>query len=397
MKKRWIALFVIVVLLTAGGCGKRAKETELPAEAVSESKEGVNAAASGPASGIQVIHDEKLGEEWTKAYDKGVRTVLENAPDSPDYSSKAVSENLVAAGIDQAVNDGCLGILITFDCKAEDIQSAISRATDAGVPVVCLDGRKDAGDSPEGPDNLGKAMTENLISRIALTQGGEKWGDSADFDKQLHRAVLGLWDTASSAGDRKQFVGDSVLEFTSVDPSKGYYALKRVSKLTDIKSTPDGDGYDYVLNTGNHYYLYPESFDTLGCHWEPDGYSGSDSLAKVEEFAGSGDDYVDISYFVDMSTYDGYEEVFLGRISRFTGYYGAGEEECLALNLDEPIEVITSDGYDYIVYALQLNTDFQLEDYADEDITVGVKGTLFEAHTAHHYTPVLLDVIQVRY
>ena len=102
-------------------------------------------------------------------------------------------------------------------------------------------------------------------------------------------------------------------------------------------------------------------------------------------------------YYFDMRTYSDTVEIFQGRISSFTGYDQNGnEEQCLALNLDSPIRVTTGDGTDTLVYAIQLNTDFTLNEYVDQGTTAHVKGRLFEAHTSHHYTPILLDVEQVK-
>lgn len=398
MKKRWIGLFLIVALLAAAGCGKVSEEAgkaEVPADISTENVNSVNEDTPAADSGIMIIHDERMGEQWADLFNKGARAALDAAPGSPGYSSNVISEDLVAAGIDQAANDGYMGILLIFDGGAEDIQSAIGRASDAGVPVVCLSDYQSNGYSLESPDDFGKAMTEGLLSRIALTKGQEAWG--GDFDRELRRAVLGVWNTASSAGDRKQFVRSNVLEFSQVDSSMGYYALERVSSVTEIKDTPDGKGYDYILNTGNHYYLYPGAFKVLECHWEPDGYSGSDSLAKAEEFTGTGQGDENSTYFIDMNSYEGSEEVFQGRISRFVAYDAVGRaEDCLALNLNTPIRFVSSDGLDTMIYAIQLSTDFKLDGYAEDGTTVGVKGTLFEEHTAHHHTPVLMDVIQVK-
>ena len=51
----------------------------------------------------------------------------------------------------------------------------------------------------------------------------------------------------------------------------------------------------------------------------------------------------------------------------------------------------TSDGTDAMLYAVQLNGGEELAAYADSGRRVSVEGTYWEAHTAHHYTPVLID------
>ena len=225
-----------------------------------------------------------------------------------------------------------------------------------------------------------------------VNAAGQKGDITAD---ELFEKVSGTWYTGNSSADRKQFVRPYVLESVRTDEDQGYYELKRVSLIESIDDTPDGEGYNYILNTGTHYYLYPDAPDVLECHWEPDGYSGSDSLVKGEEEEESSEGNTH-SYF-DMSTYTGSYEVFQGRISRFTGYGADGSsEECLALNLNSPIRVLTSDGRESIITAIQLSTEFEPRQYIDEGVTIGVKGTLFEAHTDHHFTPVLIDVDRIK-
>ncbi len=74
------------------------------------------------------------------------------------------------------------------------------------------------------------------------------------IDDQLLEMVSGTWITASSSGGRKQFAGYYVMESSPSDLDVDAYYLNRVSLIESIGDTPDGNGYDYALNTGNHYF-----------------------------------------------------------------------------------------------------------------------------------------------
>ena len=129
----------------------------------------------------------------------------------------------------------------------------------------------------------------------------------------------------------------------------------------------------------------------LECHWEPDGYSGSDSLMRADNVflleEGNSTYLLDTRYMAEESV------SLTGIVSTFEGYYNEYDSElCYALNLYSPVRVRTSDGTDAMLYAIQLNGGEELAAYAGTGERVTIDGTYWEAHTAHHYTPVVMDV-----
>ena len=140
--------------------------------------------------------------------------------------------------------------------------------------------------------------------------------------------------------------------------------------------------------------MRPADPTTLECHWEPDGYSATDSLVRTKDISyedGDGNS----TFVVDMNSYSDGEEYFTGTISSFTGNGATGSsEECLALNLKSPVRLMTANGEDLMIWSIQLNGD-NLSSYANSGTTVKVTGTLFEAHTDHHFTPMLMNVTKV--
>jgi hypothetical protein len=89
----------------------------------------------------------------------------------------------------------------------------------------------------------------------------------------------------------------------------------------------------------------------------------------------------------------------------FWGPPGYGEdtltdmkENCAMLILDAPIDVLADTSGEFNqaaddVGTIQLASTISLTDYVGKRVTI--KGKLFGAQTAHHHTPVLLDVTSV--
>ena len=93
---------------------------------------------------------------------------------------------------------------------------------------------------------------------------GQKGDISAD---ELFEKVAGTWYTGNSSADRKQFIRPYVLESVRTDENQGYYELKRVSLIESIDDTPDGKGYNYILNTEHIIIFIP----TLPTSWNVTG------------------------------------------------------------------------------------------------------------------------------
>ena len=392
-----LALSLTMVLFSAGCGSQNAAEATQAGETQSSEASGQtqnqDAAGSGvPQLSIEVISGGEMGEEWVSLFEQGVQEQLDRLGNGSLMNAAGIMDIAPASElIDQGLDGSCDGIILAADADREDAGEAIERAAQKGVPVLTFRDNMSNGYNMAAPDAMGRSMTEALISRIALFKGPEAWGDQTDFGKQLCRAVQGLWGTFSSAGDRKQFIDPYVMEFSQ--NSEGLNELRRVSLIEEIKNTPDGKGYSYVLNTGNSYYLLPESPGLLECHWEPDGYSASDSLMKEPD--DTGDSAAGNSVFVlDMDSYSGSEEYFQGTITTFDGYgaMGNGPEECIALNLATPVRVFQSGGRDVLISAIQLNTESSLSEYINKGTVVKATGRLFEAETDHHFTPVIMNV-----
>ena len=212
-----------------------------------------------------------------------------------------------------------------------------------------------------------------------------------------------VWTTASSINARKQFWGDTVLNYAGGEEDPWTYTLVSATKLTGI-SDDYGNGVQYVyhINTGNEYYMYSNDDTLLECHWQPDGYSASDSLIRTS------DNVAENTELIRMEEYDGREITFdISSFSVFTGYYEDDmSEKCLAANLKNPVQIRTGDG-DVIVHSIQvfgdavdafcaaqnLDLDFsEYDGYKVDNSPATVSGVLMEADTNHHYTPVLMQV-----
>lgn len=386
-----VLLLACTVSMCLTGCGSEEQNyTELSDAAAATQPQ---AGSAGKPITIKVIYDPILGESWDNVFGQGVQKVLNKVQGGSYMSDVELSGITAEEAIRQAVKDDCDGILLVADPQSWNVDEIIQQTRESGVPVVSLGDAASNGYNLAVPDDMGQSMTRTLVAFVALQKGADAWGDIEDFVRQLENAVQGSWSTANSSGDWKAFAVPYVMEF-SVDDS-GRSKMDRASMIEGIFDTPDRKGYSYRLNTGNHYYLFPRSPKTMECHWEPDGYSGSDSLCRTEgittESGGNS------SYFFDMNSYKGTQEYFRGTVSKFEGYGVTEEpEECYALNLESPVRIMTPDGKDIVIYAMQLNGDETLESYAKKGTMVKATGELFEAHTAHHFTPVLLNVDRIK-
>jgi len=384
----------LAMVFFAAGCGSGDSDETAQVSRATDQAQGEDAAGSGaPQLSIEVISNSKMGEEWVRQFEQGVQTELDQMGNGSRMTTAGITDTASASElIGQGLTEHYDGIILAAEADRENAGDAIDRAAQEGVPVLNLLDNAGNGYNVAAPEDMGNAMAEVLISRIALSKGAGAWGDPTDFGKQLDRAVQGNWRTFSSAGDQKLFVNPYVMEFSQ--NSEGRYEMNRVSLIEDVKDTPDSKGYNFVLNTGNNYYLYPENPGTLECHWEPDGYSGSDSLRKESD--DTGDSTIENSVFVlDMNTYSDSEEYFQGTVTTFDGYGAMGPEpeECVALNLASPVRVYLSDGRDVLLNVIQLNpADTSLSDDINKGTVIKVTGRLFEAETDHHFTPVIMNV-----
>lgn len=393
MKKKSMLLIGLVVcfaaLLLCVGCG----DQESQGSQDSQESQGSNSEAQLK---IQVISDSNLGEEWISQIEQGAREEITGQRADAEVGCSVIKDTTAADQIlGYGLSEGFDGLLIAADTMETETAEAVAQAREQGVAVVGFSDSANNGYNTAAPEDLGKAMAQVLMAQIALQQGEDAWGQS-DFGDQVGRAVLGNWTTLNSSEDQKQFVPPYVME--SSKNSEGRYELNRVSLITENGDTPDGNGYNYILNTGNNYYLYPENPGQLECHWEPDGYSGSDSLKKAADDTGI-DSGGNSTFLLDMNTYGYSEEYFMGTISTFEGYGAMGNEpeECFALNLASPVRVYLTDGRDILLSAIQLNaaeldTEQSLSNLANSGTVVTVTGELFEAETDHHFTPVIMNV-----
>ena len=231
------------------------------------------------------------------------------------------------------------------------------------------------------------------------------YGDFSDAMDEISAPGY-VWTTASSINARKQFWQDRVLNYAGTDDMEEY-TLVSVGNISGISDNyGNGVKYVYRVDNGIQYYLYDNDRTFLECHWEPDGYSGSDSLIRT------GDNVTENTELVNMNTYDGRPMSFeLNNISVFTGYlYGTEKEKCISANLRRPIQIRTESG-DVIVHSIQIfgepvdafcrnrNLDLQFDGYEGYEVensgNLLVSGELIPAHTAHHYTPVIMRVTDI--
>ena len=392
MKKKTMLVIGLVVAFAAvflcAGCGDQESQ-----ESQSSQESNVEASLdNGEASlKIHVMSDFNLGEDWISQFEQGAREEITGQRSDAEVTCSIIKDTTVADQIlGYGLSEGFDGLLIAADTQETETAEAVTKAREQGVPVVGFGDNVNNGYNTAAPDDLGKSLAQVLVAQVALQQGADSWGQS-DFGDQISRAVQGSWTTLNSSEDKKVFVFPYVME--SSKNSEGRYEMNRVSLISDVGDTPDGNGYNYILNTGNNYYLYPENPGQLECHWEPDGYSGSDSLKKAADDTGI-DSGGNSTFLLDMNTYGNSEEYFRGTISTFEGYGAMGNEpeECFALNLASPVRVYLTDGRDILLGAIQLNAEQPLSNLADTGTLATVTGELFEAHTDHHFTPVLMNV-----
>jgi len=398
MKKKTMLVIGLVVAFAAvflvAGCGGQDSQESNDEASLSNEEAALD---NGEASlKIHVMSDFNLGEDWISQFEQGAREEITGQRSDAEVTCSIIKDTTVADQIlGYGLSEGFDGLLIAADTMETETAEAVAQAREQGVAVVGFSDNENNGYNTAAPEDLGKAMAQVLMAQIALGQGEDTWGQS-DFGDQVGRAVQGSWTTLNSSEDQKLFVPPYVMECSK--NSEGRYELNRVSLISEIGDTPDGKGYNYILNTGNNYYLYPENPGQLECHWEPDGYSGSDSLMKTTDDTGI-DGGGNSTFFLDMNTYGNSEEYFLGTISTFEGYGAMGNEpeECFALNLASPVRVYLTDGRDILLGAIQLNaveldTEQSLSNLANSGTVVTVTGELFEAETDHHFTPVIMNV-----
>ena len=398
MKKKTMLVIGLVVAFAAvflvAGCGGQDSQESNDEASLSNEEAALD---NGEASlKIHVMSDFNLGEDWISQFEQGAREEITGQRSDAEVTCSIIKDTTVADQIlGYGLSEGFDGLLIAADTMETETAEAVAQAREQGVAVVGFSDNENNGYNTAAPEDLGKAMAQVLMAQIALGQGEDTWGQS-DFGDQVGRAVQGSWTTLNSSEDQKLFVPPYVMECSK--NSEGRYELNRVSLISEIGDTPDGKGYNYILNTGNNYYLYPENPGQLECHWEPDGYSGSDSLMKTTDDTGI-DGGGNSTFFLDMNTYGNSEEYFLGTISTFEGYGAMGNEpeECFALNLASPVRVYLTDGRDILLSVIQLNaaeldTEQTLSNLANSGTVVTVTGELFEAETDHHFTPVIMNV-----
>lgn len=386
MKKKTMLIIGLVVSLAAlflcVGCGSQ------------ESNDEASLNNDDTSLKIQVMSDFNLGEEWISQFEQGAREEITGQRDNAEVECSVIKDTTVADQIlGYGLSGGFDGLLIAADTQETKTAEAVAEAREQGVPVVGFGDNVNNGYNTATPEDLGKTMAQVLVAQIALQQGADSW-DQSYFGDQVGRAVQGSWTTLNSSEDKKLFVHPYVMECSK--NSEGRYEMNRVSLISEIGDTPDGKGYNYILNTGNNYYLYPENPGQLECHWEPDGYSGSDSLVKAPDDTGI-DTGGNSTFLLDMNTYGYSEEYFRGTISTFEGYGAMGNEpeECISLNLESPVRVYLTDGRDILLSAIQLNAEESLSNLANDGTVVTVTGELFEAETDHHFTPVIMNVTGV--
>ena len=355
---------------------------------------------------VLILSDARLGlgYNWTGLFAEGAAGALTD--DTLPSSAFEVSHDRIAGFIAEAAELGYAGIIIAGGGEDETIAQAVNEVQAKRVPVIYLGNHSD-GYRIEAPDNLGAAMMKQVQDRMTVFRGFTE-GDDASFSeyfRAVQNVVAGLWKTGNSAETRKQFMGSHFLQYEGDWTRPGGQRLKMSSSILGISRLPDQETDAgcilYLPEKGDQkYYLYADQQDFLENHWGEDGYSASDSLVRDAADRGSGSEGGNSTYFIDMSSAGGgdSEEVTLtGTISSFQGYYNETDaEECLALNLYSPLRLKTSGGEEMLLYAVQLNgDDAQLSQFADSGKMAELKGTFFEEHTVHHYTPVVLTMTSI--
>ena len=166
-----------------------------------------------------------------------------------------------------------------------------------------------------------KGILAGLVCFLLAGQAvaADEWSDAVDAVSTPGY----IWTTGSSIQAKKQFWGDIVLNYAGGEEDPWTYTLMSATSLTGI-SDDFGNGVRYVyrVNTGNEYYLYDRDDTFLECHWQPDGYSASDSLVR------SPDNVTENTELIRMETYDDHEVSFdISGFSVFTGYFGEDMSE----------------------------------------------------------------------
>ncbi len=123
----------------------------------------------------------------------------------------------------------------------------------------------------EAPTATTTTATEAATIATTTAKETEPPKTDTEVDKVL-KSIEGSWTTAGNSGIvTKTFKGDVV-----EDNGGGSNKVTKVERF----SNGDGEGYKISLNSGTFYYLFDNDPDFLECHWDPDGYSMSDSLIR---------------------------------------------------------------------------------------------------------------------
>lgn len=162
--------------------------------------------------------------------------------------------------------------------------------TVVGIMALSLCACGKAADDKE-PGSIKEEKTKNFGADVELdpikaiddvdvpaSDGGE--------EEDVLSEIEGLWSTVHQPADLHVFAGDqdqkySVVLDENMEPT-GEYTQGEVMMITSVEKVTDetGEYYKIFLDNDTIYFWYPDRPDDLECHWEPDGYSASDSLMR---------------------------------------------------------------------------------------------------------------------
>ena len=248
------------------------------------------------------------------------------------------------------------------------------------------------------------AMTGTLVCLLSTSAFADAGQALAEISTPGY-----VWQTTGSIAAKKQFCNGTVYNYAGGQDDIWDYSLISVTGVTGIREYP-GNGIKYIFDVsdGNSYYMYENDDSFLECHWGTDGYSMSDSLTRI------GDNVTENTEMIDLSTYDERPLSFeLNNISVFSGHDAAGNKEaCLAANLKNPVQ-LRMGSQSVILHSIQIFGDpvdrfcekqdvyFDIGEWdgyiVENSDGLSISGTLIEAHTAHHHTPVIMSVDALYY
>ncbi|MBQ3392968.1 MAG: hypothetical protein IJG52_06145 [Lachnospiraceae bacterium] len=343
----------------------------------------------------------EMGSKWNKLFQKGASAAAAEAGGTADLC--ASTPDAVKQALRTASEEGyaCAVIL------SKDYEASAAEAQKKGLQVVSLGSNGFKGYTLEDPEGLGYAMGRYAVDRAAVAAGRDGWYDSRDFNSRLYESCEGLWQTANSSADRAQIEDRYFLQYVKSETVPNLYVLSSTSFITDMTVNLDSDKLKsaYIqLNSGLQYYTYPDLPDYLECRWEPDGYSGSDSLSRVEDApVGTGANGSAVS-LIDTGIMDETPVTLTGYISLFNGHFNMdpdNTDENLALNLEVPVRLKTGTGIDMVMYSVSLHCPAasqwtRLEKLAGTNKKVTIEGVIWESETMHQYTPAILSVQTIK-